>query len=199
VDKQEIEPMSPEVAVATLKGTGNSLGMQAEAIAALGKLVESAMPTPYLDSTDDQGHPRAWHFVGYRDGSPEGNRDNSPELAQYQGVIFADGTVAMRWLTLTRSVSTWDCFADMFEAHGRPEYGTRIVWIGEAPAEALEVIHAALREHAERAALAHADDPEFRDTAAEGRRVVSLAELTDAETADLVALQELAGRDRDDR
>lgn len=169
MDTQENEPMTPEMAVMVLKGTGNSLGMQGEAVAALAKLVESAMPSPWMDARDSQGRPRAWHFVGYRDSSPEGNRDNPPEQAQYQGVMFADGTVAMRWLTPTRSVSVWDCFGDAFDAHGRPEYGTRIVWTGEAPAEALEVIAAAEEElAAKEAALEHVDDPEFRATVAEG-------------------------------
>lgn len=34
------------------------------------------------------------------------------------GCIFADGTVAMRWLTRTKTTALYDCVADVFELHG---------------------------------------------------------------------------------
>lgn len=42
--------------------------------------------------------------------------------------MFSDGRVAVRWLTVKRSVSVWDCYEDMDAIHGYPEYGTKVVW-----------------------------------------------------------------------
>lgn len=58
------------------------------------------------------------------------NADNEP---QFEGVIWTDGTVTLRWLTASRSTSVWACLSDMLAIHGRPEYGTEIVW-HDAPA-----------------------------------------------------------------
>lgn len=59
------------------------------------------------------------------------NPDNEP---QYEGVIFSDGSVAIRWLTACRSTSVWNSIEDMLNVHGHPEYGTFIAWHdGDAP------------------------------------------------------------------
>lgn len=71
-------------------------------------------------------------FAGYRDTPPQEyvskkitNSGNSPD---YQGVVFDDGTVAVRWLTLYGSHVIWPTFDAFYAVHGHPEYGTRIVW-----------------------------------------------------------------------
>ena len=53
------------------------------------------------------------------------NNDNEP---QFEGVIWSDGTVTLRWLTACRSTSVWANLKDMLEIHGHPEYGTIIDW-----------------------------------------------------------------------
>jgi hypothetical protein len=127
-------PMSPEVAVMVLQSELEpSPKLVAEAVTALAGLVDSVMASPYGDVVDSDGRPMVWHFVGYRPdaaalGKHTADQLNPPELPQYQGVIFADGTCVMRWLTAKRSWSVWDSFAEMFTVHGHPEYGTRIVW-----------------------------------------------------------------------
>ena len=60
------------------------------------------------------------------------NADTDP---QFEGVIWNDGTVTLRWLTACRSHSVWDNIADMLNIHGHPEYGTEIEW-HDAPAPA---------------------------------------------------------------
>ena len=66
------------------------------------------------------------------------DQQKNPETEpQYEGVIFTDGTVALRWLTPLRSTSIWPDLATALGVHGHPEYGTRIVWHDqeEAPDE----------------------------------------------------------------
>ena len=81
-------------------------------------------------------------FTGFRPNPPEEYKDlkitNSGETADYQGVIFDDGTVVLRWLTEFRSHSVWADWKSMYQVHGHPEYGTRIVFDdgGELPAAA---------------------------------------------------------------
>ena len=53
---------------------------------------------------------------------------NAPDEAQFEGVVFADGTCVIRWLTLAGSTSVWDSFTDMLNVHGHPEYGTRVIF-----------------------------------------------------------------------
>lgn len=152
---KDTEPMSPETAVMILRGQDSTPRTIAEAVAALAGLVTSVMPSPYQDALDDRGHPRAWHFIGYRpDAAALGKHTtdtlNAPDAPQYQGVVWADGTVTLRWLTARRSTSVWESFAEMFDVHGHPEYGTRIVWIGDPQPEALQIIRAAREAMAER-------------------------------------------------
>lgn len=70
------------------------------------------------------------------------NADDEP---QFEGVIWTDGTVTLRWLTACRSTSVWATLADMLNIHGHPEYGTDIVWHDHAapPSEwVLQCAHA---------------------------------------------------------
>jgi hypothetical protein len=53
------------------------------------------------------------------------NPEGSP---QYEGVIFSDGTVALRWMTPLRSTSIWPDIESALGVHGHPEYGTVIEW-----------------------------------------------------------------------
>ena len=69
-------------------------------------------------------------FRGIRKEVPQEYRykgiTNGPDNPDYEGVIFSDGTVALRWLTKAHSLSffpSWDMFHDI---HGHPEYGTII-------------------------------------------------------------------------
>ena len=72
-------------------------------------------------------------FTMYRRDVPtqthDNNQRNAPDEPQFQGVVFDDGRVAVRWLTAKRSTSTWDSFEDMMAIHGHPEYGSELVWI----------------------------------------------------------------------
>ncbi len=72
-------------------------------------------------------------FVCYRPQPPaeyyEQGTANPPDEPQFEGVVFSDGTVAIRWLTQFRSHSVWASWADAEAVHGHPEYGTRIEWL----------------------------------------------------------------------
>ena len=61
------------------------------------------------------------------------NQKNAESEPQYEGVIWSDGTVTIRWLTPLRSHSVWDSIGDMLGVHGHPEYGTEIDWHDDAP------------------------------------------------------------------
>lgn len=56
------------------------------------------------------------------------NQKNAPDAPQFEGVVFSDGRVAVRWLTAKRSTAAWDSMEDMLAIHGHPEYGSEIVW-----------------------------------------------------------------------
>jgi hypothetical protein len=74
-------------------------------------------------------------FIGYRPNPPEDyeprGHANSPDAPQYEGVVFDDGTVAVRWLTTFRSHSVWATWDDFYKIHGHPEYGTVIKWLDQ--------------------------------------------------------------------
>lgn len=53
------------------------------------------------------------------------NPDSEP---QFEGVVWTDGTVTLRWLTPIHSTSVWASLEDALAIHGHPEYGTEIVW-----------------------------------------------------------------------
>lgn len=56
----------------------------------------------------------------------EGGYANAPDDPQLEGVIFSDGSVAIRWLTPLRSMSYWRDFETFEAVHGHPEYESRI-------------------------------------------------------------------------
>ena len=56
------------------------------------------------------------------------NQRNAPDEPQFEGAIFSDGTVAVRWCTAKRSTSVWNSMDDMLAIHGHPEYGSVLVW-----------------------------------------------------------------------
>lgn len=91
-------------------------------------------------------------FTAYRPAVPTDthNEDqrNEPDQVQYEGVVFSDGSCAIRWRTAVNSTSFWDSFEDAMRIHGHPEYGTRIVfhdepiplpWDPEIPEELLRL------------------------------------------------------------
>lgn len=69
-------------------------------------------------------------FTCYRPNPPEdyyaAGAANPPDQPQFEGVVFSDGTVVLRWMTEYRSHSVWASMEDMLAIHGHPEYGTRI-------------------------------------------------------------------------
>jgi hypothetical protein len=71
-------------------------------------------------------------FTGYRPEPPqeyiEKGITNAGVIADYEGVIFSDGTIVIRWLTEFRSHSIWASWRDFYQVHGHPEYGTKIVF-----------------------------------------------------------------------
>ena len=60
----------------------------------------------------------------------EKNNYNLPKQPQFEGVIFYDDTVAIRWFTETKSTSLWANMEDLKKVHiyAHPDYGTRIEW-----------------------------------------------------------------------
>ena len=71
-------------------------------------------------------------FTMYRknvpDATHDANQKNAPDEPQFEGVLFSDSRMAMRWLTAKRSTSCWDSFDDMMAIHGHPEYDSVLVW-----------------------------------------------------------------------
>ena len=78
-------------------------------------------------------------FIGYRPEPPaeyvDKNITNAGVTPDYEGVIFSDGTVVVRWLTQYRSHSVWADWSSFYQVHGHPEYGTKLVFDdgGKAP------------------------------------------------------------------
>lgn len=71
-------------------------------------------------------------FKGYRPQPPEEYAEkgitNSGFGCDYEGVVFSDGTVVLRWQTKFRSHSVWSSYEDFLQVHGHPEYGTVIAF-----------------------------------------------------------------------
>ena len=65
-------------------------------------------------------------FTGYRPSPPqeyvEKGITNNGMTPDYEGVIFSDGTVVIRWMTAYRSHSVWASYQDFYQVHGHPEY-----------------------------------------------------------------------------
>lgn len=91
-------------------------------------------------------------FVAYRRNISERETHNETQKnddgePQFEGVIWSDGTVALRWLTPLRSISVWDSIDAALGVHGHPEYGTEIIWFdGKPPAAWQATLDAVLRE-----------------------------------------------------
>jgi hypothetical protein len=83
-----------------------------------------------MTHTQTYVYPRT--FTGWRPQPPAEYRDkaitNAGQAPDYEGVIFTDGTVVIRWATRYQSHSVWACWDDFLHVHGHPEYGTRIEW-----------------------------------------------------------------------
>lgn len=79
-------------------------------------------------------------FAGYRPEPPaeyvNKGITNGGWLPDYEGVIFSDGTLVLRWMTAYQSHSVWPNWDAFYQVHGHPEYGTKIVFAdgGKAPA-----------------------------------------------------------------
>jgi hypothetical protein len=60
---------------------------------------------------------------------------NEPDKPQFEGVVFTDGTVVVRWLTACVSTSVFDSFETLMRIHGHTEadsrHGTEVVWHDE--------------------------------------------------------------------
>jgi hypothetical protein len=76
-------------------------------------------------------------FTVYRRAVPDATHNadqkNAPDESQFEGVVFSDGRVAVRWLTAKRSVSVWDNLDDLLAIHGHPEYGSVWEWFALVP------------------------------------------------------------------
>ncbi len=67
---------------------------------------------------------------------------NAPNEPQFEGIVFSDGTVAVRWLTECAATSVWDDMETLLQVHGHPEYGSILVWhtvVEDSPAPLLHV------------------------------------------------------------
>ena len=75
------------------------------------------------------------------------NPDDEP---QFEGVIWTDGSVSLRWLTACRSTSVWASLEDALNIHGHPEYGTDIDWhdAPAPPALIIQIENAKTKEYA---------------------------------------------------
>lgn len=63
---------------------------------------------------------------------PDIEKDNYNESdePQFEGVVFTDGTVVIRWLTPNKSTSFWESMEMLKAVHiyAHPDYGTEIRW-----------------------------------------------------------------------
>lgn len=74
-------------------------------------------------------------FICYRPQPPDGYVEQGfarpPDQPQFEGVVWSDGTVSLRWLTMSGSFANWPSLDDVLAIHGHPEYGTRIEWLDD--------------------------------------------------------------------
>ena len=70
------------------------------------------------------------NFQVYRPNDPEGREEDgtgvAPNEVAFEGTIFSDGSVAVRWRTDFRSTSVWNSLDDLLAVHGHPDYDTVI-------------------------------------------------------------------------
>jgi hypothetical protein len=81
-------------------------------------------------------HSNMRRFVMYRhDMAKRATHDRNQKApdaeVQFEGVMFHDGTVAIRWRTPIHSTSVWSTMEDMLAIHGHPEYGSELVWLDD--------------------------------------------------------------------
>jgi hypothetical protein len=56
---------------------------------------------------------------------------NPPDVPQFEGCVFSDGTCVVRWLTAVGSTSVFESFDALERIHGNkghPDYQTEVVW-----------------------------------------------------------------------
>jgi hypothetical protein len=74
-------------------------------------------------------------FVMYRHNVPtdthDENQRNAPDEIQFEGTVFSDHTVVIRWMTAVPSTSMWDSMEELLKIHGHPEYDSELVWLDE--------------------------------------------------------------------
>ena len=56
---------------------------------------------------------------------------NAPDEVQFDGVIFDDDTTVILWNTEVRSTAVFECFDDLLEIHGHPEYSSEFYFEDE--------------------------------------------------------------------
>jgi hypothetical protein len=74
-----------------------------------------------------------YRFTAYRTnlssrGTHTERQANPDDVPQFEGVMFTDGTVVLRWRTACAATSVWSSMQDMLDVHGHPEYGTVFEW-----------------------------------------------------------------------
>ncbi len=73
------------------------------------------------------------HRRGDLSATHDANQVNAADVPQFEGVVFSDGVVAVRWLTAARSTSVWADFETMMKVHGHvgadSKHGTIITWL----------------------------------------------------------------------
>jgi predicted nuclease with TOPRIM domain len=74
-------------------------------------------------------------FVMYRHNVPtdthDENQRNAPDEIQFEGTVFSDHTVVIRWMTAVPSTSVWASMNELMKIHGHPEYDSELVWLDE--------------------------------------------------------------------
>ncbi len=60
-------------------------------------------------------------FTAFRRNPPQKDDPhnyNEPNMPQYEGIVFSDGSIAIRWLTQYKSTSVWENLDDLLMVHG---------------------------------------------------------------------------------
>lgn len=83
------------------------------------------------------------NFQVYRPNQPEGREaqglGNAPDEVAFEGTIFSDGTVAVRWLTQYGSTAHFNSLEDLLAVHGHPDYNSVITYSPEWESEPPQV------------------------------------------------------------
>lgn len=94
------------------------------------------MTKPESDMSAGTGGIGMRRFTMYRRAVPlathDENQRNAPDEPAFEGVVFSDGSVALRWRTAIRSTSVWASLEDALKIHGHPEYESELVFHDEA-------------------------------------------------------------------